>query len=69
MTVIRLNDSWYITEVSYHPSEERHMAILSQRFHYIKTKFRAVTTYRTGRYSVYHICTKYHISKLPDALE
>ena len=39
------------------------MAIISQRFHDIKTKFHAVTTYRTGRYSVYHICTKYHISK------
>ena len=39
------------------------MAIISQRFHDIKTKFHAVTTYRTGRYSVYHICTKTHISK------
>ena len=39
------------------------MAIISQRFHDIKTKFHAVTAYRSGRYSVYHICTKYHISK------
>ena len=39
------------------------MAIISHKFHDIKTKFHAVSTYRTGRYSVYHICLKYHISK------
>ena len=39
------------------------MAILSQKFHDIKTKLHAVLTYRTGKYSVYHVCLKYHISK------
>lgn len=39
------------------------MAILSQKFHDIKTKLHAVLTYRTGKCSVYHVCLKYHISK------
>ena len=39
------------------------MAILSQKFHDIKTKLHAVLTYSTGKYSVYHACLKYHISK------
>jgi transposase InsO family protein len=39
------------------------MAILTQKSHDIKTKFHAVTTYRKGNNSVYHVCLKYHISK------
>lgn len=39
------------------------MSIISYKLHDIKTKFHAVTSYRKGHYSVYHICTKYHISK------
>ena len=39
------------------------MAIISQKSHDIKTKLHAVKTYRTNKYSVYHICLKYHISK------
>ncbi len=39
------------------------MAIISRKSHDIKTKIHAVITYRTSRYSVYHICLKYHISK------
>lgn len=39
------------------------MAIISRKSHDIKTKIHAVITYRTSKYSVYHICLKYHISK------
>ena len=39
------------------------MAIISRKSHDIKTKIHAFITYRTSRYSVYHICLKYHISK------
>lgn len=39
------------------------MSIISHKSHDIKTKFHAVSTYRKGNYSVYHICQKYHISK------
>lgn len=39
------------------------MAIILRKSHDIKTKIHAVITYRTSRYSVYHICLKYHISK------
>lgn len=39
------------------------MSIIPRKTHDIKTKFHAVSTYRKGNYSVYHICSKYHISK------
>ena len=39
------------------------MAIILRKSHDIKTKIHAVITYRTSKYSVYHICLKYHISK------
>lgn len=39
------------------------MAIISHKEHDIKTKLHAVKSYRTGHYSVLHICLKYHISK------
>lgn len=42
------------------------MTIISQNMtksHDIKTKFHAVKSYRTNRFSVTHICLKYHISK------
>ncbi|NLT01810.1 MAG: transposase family protein [Acholeplasmataceae bacterium] len=39
------------------------MNILSQSSHDINTKFHAVSSYRSHRYSVFHICSKYHISK------
>lgn len=39
------------------------MDILTQKSHDIKTKFHAVKTYRSGHFSVLHVCQKYHISK------
>jgi transposase len=39
------------------------MIIISQKSHDIKTKLHAVLTYRTHKYSILHICMKYHISK------
>jgi hypothetical protein len=39
------------------------MTIVSHKSHDIKTKLHAVSTYRKGRFSVLHVCKKYHISK------
>lgn len=39
------------------------MAIISHKSHDFKTKLHSVLTYRTKKYSIEHICIKYHISK------
>lgn len=39
------------------------MNIIPYKSHDIKTKLHAVTTYRKNRFSVFHVCLKYHISK------